>query len=222
MNKLKTAFVLALITFALAGFAPTSWRVHADEVCVTQYGNGQYGVECVPIDVTINKQVKNPVSLIFVENLGPTDDKFSPGAEVHFKLIIHNASSQDWSRVTVRDTLPQFLTFEAGPGTYDKNSKVLTIELENLKVNETQEREFLARVDDASAFAKDKTLFCEVRNHAEVRVDSRTDEDTADICIQTQVLGVTTLPVAGFESLALLIPFAGLGLTGFALIKKRN
>lgn len=217
MNKLKTAFGISLTAFALA--VPLS-GINAQS-CTTQYGNGQYGVECVPIDVTINKQVKNPISLIFVENLGPSDDKFSPGAEVHFRLSAHNASSQDWSKVTVRDTLPQYLTFEAGPGTYDKNSKVLTVELENLKVNETREFEFLAKVDESGAFSKDKSLFC-VTNHAEVKVDSRTDEDTAQLCIQTQVLGVTTLPVAGFDSLALLIPFAGLGLTGLALIKKRS
>ena len=217
MNKLKSAFGISLTTLALAASAQA---VNAQS-CTTQYGNGQYGVTCVPIDVTINKQVKNPISLIFVENLGPSDDKFSPGAEVHFKLIAHNASSQDWSKVTVRDTLPQYLTFEAGPGTYDKNSKVLTVELENLKVGESREFEFLARVDDSGAFSTDKTLFC-VTNHAEVNVDGRSDEDTAELCIQTQVLGVTTLPVAGFDSLALLIPFAGLGLTGLALIKKRS
>lgn len=217
MNKLKSVFGISLAVLALAASAQA---VNAQS-CTTQYGNGQYGVECVPIDVTINKQVKNPISLIFVENLGPSDDKFSPGAEVHFKLIVHNASSQEWSRVTVRDTLPQYLTFEAGPGTYDKNSKVLTVELENLKVNETRKFEFLAKVEPANVFPSDKSLFCVV-NHAEVAVDSRTDEDTAELCIQTQVLGVTTLPVAGFDSLALLIPFAGLGLTGLALIKKRS
>lgn len=217
MNKLKTTLGIALSAFALA-VLPSGVNAQS---CTTQYGNGQYGVECVPIDVTINKQVKDPISLVFVENLGPSDNKFSPGAEVNFKLIVHNASSQDWSKVTVRDTIPQFLTFEAGPGTYDKNSKVLTVELENLKANETREFEFLAKVDESGAFSKDKSLFC-VTNHAEVKVDSRTDEDTAELCIQTQVLGVTTLPVAGFDSLALLIPFAGLGLTGFALLKKRN
>lgn len=219
MNKLKSAFGISLAVLALAASAQA---VNA-ESCTTRYGNGQYGVECVPIDVTLNKQVNPPAGGpgVFVENLGPSDDKFSPGAEVSFKLIVHNASSQDWSRVTVRDTLPQYLTFEAGPGTYDKNSKVLTVELENLKVNETREFEFLARVEGANAFATDKSLFC-VTNHAEVNVDSRTDEDTAELCIQTQVLGVTTLPVAGFDSLALLIPFAGLGLTGLALLKKRS
>lgn len=216
MNKLKALFVISLTAIALA--VPPS-GINAQS-CTTQYGNGQYGTTCVPIDVTINKQVKNPISRIFVENLGPSDDKFSPGAEVHFKLIVHNASSQDWSRVTVHDTLPQFLTFEAGPGTYDSNSKLLTIELENLKVNETRELEFLAKVVSSNAFPTDKSLFCVV-NVAEVKVDSRTDEDTAQLCIQTQVLGVTTLPVAGFDAFALLVPFAGLGLTGLALLKKR-
>jgi len=216
MNKLKTALSLAFMSLLLTA---TAQAVNADS-CTTQYGNGQYGTTCVPTDVTINKQVKNPISLVFVENLGPTDEKFSPGAEVHFKLIVHNASSQDWSNVTVRDTLPQYLSYVAGPGSYDTNSKVLTTDLENVKVNESREIEILAKVDGAGSFAKDKSLFCVV-NHAEVKTDSRTDEDTAQLCIQTQVLGVTTLPVAGFDSFALLIPFTGIGLTGLALLKKR-
>src|SRR3990167_10888624 len=140
---LKTALVISLTTIALA----VSAKAVNAQSCTTQYGNGQYGAPCVPIDVTINKQIKNPISLIFVENLGPSDDKFSPGAEVHFKLIVHNASSQDWSRVTVRDTLPQYLSYVAGPGSYDTNSKVLTTDLENVKVNESREIEILAKVD---------------------------------------------------------------------------
>ena len=120
----------------------------------------------------------------------------------------------------MRDTLPQYLSYVAGPGSYDTNSKVLTTDLENVKVNESREIEILAKVDGAGSFAKDKSLFCVV-NHAEVKTDSRTDEDTAQLCIQTQVLGVTTLPVAGFDSFALLIPFTGIGLTGLALLKKR-
>lgn len=218
MNKLKALFAISLIAIALA--VPLS-GINAADICTTQYGNGAYGTTCVPIDVSINKMVKDPISGVFVENLGPSDDKFSPGAQVNFKLDIHNASSQDFTSVTVKDTLPQFLSFEAGPGRYDSGSKVLTVTLDNVKAGETRSFQFLAKVDPLSSFAKNKTLFCVV-NVANVNVDSRTDEDTAQLCIQTQVLGVTTLPVAGFDSLALLIPFAGLGLTGFALLRKRS
>lgn len=185
--------------------------------CTTQYGT----TTCVPADLTLNKEVRNPITGLFVENLGTTDATFSPGSEILYRLMIKNASGETFNPVTVRDVFPEFVTFVSGPGTYDTASRTLTFTLENVIAGETRRVEVLAKVADKNAFPSGKSFRC-VTNYAKATAPSRPDgdEDTAQFCIQTEVLGVTTLPVAGFDSLALLVPFAGLGLTGFALLKK--
>lgn len=193
-------------------------RPAAAETCTTQYG----GVTtCVPTDLTINKQVKNPVTNLFVENLSTTDPAFSPSGEVHFKLTIKNGSNLNFSSVTVKDVLPAYLSFEAGPGTYNASTKTLTFALENLLAGESRSVELLGKVDPATSFPTSKQFVCVV-NEGKVTVDTLSDKDTAQLCIQTQVLGVTTLPAAGFDDLVVLLPFIGTGLGGLALIRKKS
>lgn len=209
-NWIKSIIVIAV----LALLAPKAMA----QTCTTQYGGT---TTCVPADLTINKQVKNPVSNIFVENLSSTDPAFSPNTEVLFKLTIKNASGETFNPVTVKDTFPAYLTFVAGPGTYDKAANTLTFQLENLIAGETRTQEVLAKVVDTGAFPKGKTFVC-VTNAASVSALNRTDGDTAQLCIQTEVLGATTLPVAGFNDLLILLPFVGMGLGGIALLRKKN
>lgn len=185
--------------------------------CTTQYGGT---TTCQPADLIINKEVKNPLAGVFVENLTATDATFSPGAEVLFRLTIKNTSGETFNPVTVKDVFPDFLSFKAGPGTYDSASRTLTFTLENLAAGESRSVEILAKVENKTA---SQSLFC-VTNYSAVSAPARPsgDDDSAQLCIQTQVLGVTTLPVAGFNDLWLLVPFATLGLGGLALLKKRS
>ena len=48
------------------------------------------------------------------------------------------------------------------------------------------------------------------------------DEDNTKICVQTEVLGVTTLPQAGPEDYLPLLPFALIGITGVAMLFKQK
>lgn len=212
MNK-QILSGLALTAFT-AFFA--ALPVNAD-TCTTQYGGS---VTCNPTDLTINKQVANPITGIFVENLTSTDATFSPSADVHYRLIIKNASGETFNPVTVKDVFPSYLDFAAGPGIYDKASKTLTFTLDNVIAGETRTVEILAKVADKSAFPSGNSFFCVV-NTARVSALNRNDQDTAQACIQTQILGATTLPVAGFNDLLMLLPFAGVGLGGIALLKKK-
>lgn len=109
----------------------------------------------------------------------------------------------------------------AGPGTFDKPSNTLTFALENVIAGETRTVELLVKVVDKSAFPGGKSFFCVV-NGVNVSALNRNDGDTSQLCIQTEVLGATTLPAAGFNDLLLLLPFVGVGLGGFALLKKKS
>lgn len=213
--KTKNIVLSLLSTFAF--IALVSSPVQAD-TCTTQYGGT---TTCVPTDLTVNKQVKNPNTNVFVENLTTTDPTFTAGKEVLYKLIVKNSSGQTFDPITVRDTLPQYLTFVSGPGSYNAATRVLEFELTKMIAGETREIEVLARVLEASQLPAGKTLFCVV-NTVEVSALNRVDSDSAQVCLQNGVLGVTTLPVAGVNDLLLLLPFAGVGLGGLALLKKRG
>lgn len=208
----KNIVLSALATLALLAI-PAS-QVFAQS-CTTQYG-GQ--VTCAPADLTINKQVQNPVTKSFVENLTTSDPTYKPGDNVLFQLTITNSSGQTFDPVTVKDVLPPFLTFVAGPGSYDAGSNTLTFMLNNLIAGETRSVQIMAHVNSI-----DKSMVC-VNNYAEARDDAvgRFDSDNAQLCLSTNVLGATTLPVAGFNDYLLLLPFAGVSLSGLALLKKRS
>jgi uncharacterized repeat protein (TIGR01451 family) len=208
--------VLSLISglALIAGLAKVASPAYAD-YCTTQYGGTQ---TCQPSDLLINKQVQNPVNGNFVENLSSSDHSFSPGNNVLFRLTIQNVSGQTFDPVVVKDILPSYLTFVAGPGTYNASTNTLTFTLNNLIAGETRNIEITAKVLPTSV------SFACINNYAEARADivGRFDSDTAQVCIVTNVLGATTLPVAGFNDMLVLLPFAGIGLTGVALLKKKS
>jgi uncharacterized repeat protein (TIGR01451 family) len=208
-----------LITASLP-FIALAHPVFAD-MCNESYGT----TTCQATDLTVNKQVAKPIasgsaSQVFVENL-TASDAVAPGQEVTFKLTVKNASGQTFNPVSVTDVLPAHLTFVAGPGTYDQPGKpggTLRFNLDNMIAGETRTVEILTKVVDAKALPKGPSTFCE-DNTANVSALNRNDQDKAQVCIGTQVLGATTLPIAGFNDLALLVPFMGLGLGGLSLIK---
>lgn len=214
------SIVLSLVT-AVASLAVFASPAYAD-MCTTQYGGEQ---TCKPSDLTINKEVRNPSTLNFVENLSSTDPTFAPGSDVLYRLIIKNSSGETFNPVTVRDVLPSFLTFVSGPGSYDSGSNTLIFSLDNLIAGETRSVDIMARVKNISDF-NGKSFVC-VNNYAEVKAlnlpaqAGRFDSDTAQICLSNNVLGATTLPVAGFNDYLFLLPFAGVGLTGIALLLKK-
>lgn len=218
---MKQKFVFATIALVLFGLTALVGNVSAQE-CTTQYGGT---VDCPPTDLVINKQVSQPVtntkggvtaSATFVENLG-TATPYAAGSEVVYRLIVTNNSGQTFNPVTVKDVLPTYLTFVSGPGTYDAPTRTLTIQLENLIAGETRTIDFVAQVVSANQFPVNQNVFC-VTNYAEARALNRFDSDTAQLCLAA----AASLPVAGYDDMLLLLPFAGVGLSGLVLIKKKN
>jgi uncharacterized repeat protein (TIGR01451 family) len=212
---------IAMMLLSLAGALFLLAKGVSAQECVTQYGGTNYGTPCQPVDLTVNKLVQHPTtSGVFVENLTSNDPSYSAGSEILFKMTIKNSSGETFHPVTVRDVLPEHLTFVSGPGTYDTSSRTLTFTMDNLVAGESRTVEILTRVVNV---ATDAALLCE-SNFVKVTAPARPngDEDTSQFCVQTQVLGVTTLPVAGYNDLLVILPFAAAGLGGIALLKKRG
>lgn len=230
MNKHLFSYLFVATVGFMAALPIVS--VAQAETCTTQYGNGQYGTTtCVPTDLSVDKQVRNPITGVFVENLLSGDATYSPNSEVTYLLRIHNSSNQDFATVQVTDAVPDTMVNpKVDESDQDKvrdvknpdNRTLVFVLKDTLKAGETREIKVKAMVRDVSVFPKDKSLICDVTNKAQVTAEDRSDEDTASLCVTKDVLGVTTLPSAGPEDYLPLLPFVGMGITGMALIFKRK
>ncbi len=179
--------------------------------CETQYGGGEVCVKTG--ELQIDKKVWDPQGNTFVDNLGLTSYRFSAGEEIVFKLKIKNVGDKTFSEVEVKDTLPEFLVLTSGD---------LSFKITDLTPGETEEREIKAKVVDADKLPADQSTVCVV-NNAETWTGDERDKDTAQVCIEKKVLGVT--PVTGpANGLAILTLSVIAGIIGISFLKfsKKN
>lgn len=230
---------VAIVTTLLVG----ATVVKAEE-CTSQYGGSQYGTDCNPGDLTINKEVQKigykdaNGNAIYVDNLSLSDASASAGNYMTFKLTVKNNSDRDFTDIEVKDIFPPFMSYPVSEGkgplsylsggdvksaSYDPSSRTLFMRLENFKKNEERAIIVTAKVDEAKAFPSGKSNVCIV-NTAQVKAEgNRFDEDTAQICVASgEVKGVSTLPKAGFNQILLAIPTGLLGLIGIKLTRNKK
>lgn len=210
-NSIKTK--LAVSAFLVAGALIFSPSVAA-QTCTTQYGGT---TTCSTAAISINKKLLNPITNTYVENMSTTDTAFTAGAsEIVYSITVMNNTNQTASNVKVEDTMPDPLSFESGPGTY--SGKTLTYTIDSLNPGQSHTDYVLTRVG-----ASQTAFFC-VRNTATVSLSDKAniDTDQAQACITTSAGGIATLPIAGFDDLILIIPFAVTGLAGLGLLKKKS
>ena len=213
-----------------------SFAVKANaSTCQPIYGGGE---TCVQVgNLSINKTVKNPSTGGFVDNLNINDPKYSPTSTVDFQITVTNTGSGNISSATVKDTLPNYVTFVSGPGSFDANSKVLTFTVNNLGSGQSQTFNVTAKVVDQGALPANQGVTCVVNQVSATANDNMQSSDNSQFCIEkpsqpgtpsTTTKGglkvfpapkVTTTPATGPEMLALigLIPS---GIAGLILRKK--
>lgn len=209
-----------------------SSRVYAEDTgCVAIYGGGEVCPQ--KGNIVVNKKVLNPQTGALVDTLGINDFKFSSDQTVNFKITVTNTGQAMLSKVTVKDILPQFLTFVSGPGSFDANTKTLTFDVTNLNAGESRTFDVTAKVVTSDQMPSDKTITC-VFNQAIGTSDSQISQDNVQLCIQKVVptqtpttkgglkvfppQPVVTTPSTGPE----MIPLMGLipaGIGGFFLKK---
>jgi uncharacterized repeat protein (TIGR01451 family) len=200
-------FALSLSIGASSVFAGT---------CTNQYGAT---IDCQPDNLTVNKQVQDPISGAFVENI--TSARFVNGNNVIFRLTISNSSGETFSDVKVEDKLPDNLDYvDSDPtGTWDKTNKTVTITIGQMPAD-TKKTVFVWAKVVGSYPAEDP--FCR-DNWAKVWATARPNgsTDTARICITNKVLGTTSLPTAGVNDVVMMIPLLAMAGTGVALMRKK-
>lgn len=197
-------FLFGVLVFAL------STSVYSGEGCDGAYG--QYG-ECAPsVNILMDKMVRKPDVDEFVDNLSSSDPRFLAEDEVFFRLKVKNTSNAKLSNVTVKDFVPDFLDPVDVVGSFDSDSREVTINAGDFDPDEEKVYTLKFKVVKQDNLPSDRSLICEV-NKANAAADDVSDEDTAQFCIEKQVLRVSEVPSAGPEmGVALLVgQFAALG-----------
>lgn len=176
--------------------------------CETQYGGNEV---CVTTgELQIDKEVLDPRnSGVYRDNLFLTDYQFKTSENVTFKLKVKNVGDNTLNNVRVYDNLPSFLFFTG------ETAHEFTIE--HLNPGDSQEFEVKTRVVAESQLEADR--ICGV-NTAEVWADDdQHDKDTSEVCATKKVLGVSTLPETGNNTLFFVFGVSlVIAMFGFALI----
>ena len=209
MKKSIASIFLFFLMFYVSSF---TFHVYA------QYG--QYGGETPSFSIVVDKMVSTPQTsnggnIKYVDNLIPADPRFSPGQDVWFKIKVKNTSNINLQAVEVKDFVPEYLLPLEGPGIWNSDNRTIVWDAGDFNVDEEKTYYLKMRVYDQSFLPADKSLFCLI-NKIEVKNNVASDDDTAQLCIEKQVLGVQKVPSAGPEmGLALLaanILLAGVGI----------
>lgn len=94
---------------------------------------GQYGGAIPSKTILIEKMVGKPAQtkgsteqLDYVDNLSPSDPRFSPDGQIVFRLKVKNTSDVTLYDVQVKDFVPAYLTPVSGPGSFDSSSRTVS------------------------------------------------------------------------------------------------
>lgn len=159
-------------------------------------------------------------TLSYVDNLGTADYKFKPGDEVSFQLKVKNTANTVLQNVTVKDFVPAYLAPIEGPGSFDEKSKMITFSAGDFAINKEKTYTLKMRIIQQNQLPQDKGLFC-IINKATAETGNATDEDTVQLCIEKQVIGVEKVPSAGPTIGVFFLPLAAALLSGGIYLKVR-
>jgi len=190
---------------------------------------GQYGQPAPVESILIDKQVSKPVTQTkggtltyeYVDNLTPSDVRFQPGQEIYYKLRVKNTSSIVLNNIMVNDKVPFYINPIEGPGTYDANSRTISFNAGTFNPDEEKLFYFKMQWFTQDKLPSDRGLMC-VSNYARAYTNNASDDDTAQACVEKQVVGVIQAPKAGPEmNIALVagqLVMLGVGIT----LKKKS
>uniref|UniRef100_A0A7C4RAN2 DUF11 domain-containing protein n=1 Tax=candidate division CPR3 bacterium TaxID=2268181 RepID=A0A7C4RAN2_UNCC3 len=206
MKNLFLRLILIVNTIIILGEVFSPGKTLADGGCVPVYGGG---VECPKAgQVLVDKKVRNPASGVFVDNLGLYDPKYLPEQIVTFQITVKNSGDETISNLQVVDTLPQFVDYMSGPGSYDNTSRKLSFNVSNLGAGISQVFQIKGRVSHQAALPEEKSTICPV-NVVDASFGSQKDHDESQFCVEKQI-NVPTVPKAGPEHWV--FSLAGLGI----------
>ncbi len=218
---MKKIFTLLTTLFAVIPFVTI-----VPKNSFAQYG--QYGQTTSSQSVFIDKQVGKPVGttkggqtqIEYVDNLTLSDTRFKPGAEVYFRIRVKNTSQVALNSVIVTDTLPAYIEPIEGPGTFDSVNRIISFGAGHFSPGEEKIYFLKTQLYGQDKLPNDKGLMC-ITNHVKAYNDIVSDDDTAQFCVEKEVIGVKQTPKAGPE-LNLLLLAGQMGLLGIGITVKKK
>lgn len=210
IDQMKNYFQLFIFVILITLVSPKLTFADGNTRCETQYGGTQICVSTGQLQ--INKEVLDPISNKYVDNLGINNYKFAPGEVATFRISVRNVGDNNLSKVSVSDS-PQseFLSLASGN---------LNFDLTDLKPGEVRSTEVKLRVADASKMPQNNVI-C-VINSAEAVSDSNRDKDSAQLCLERKtVVPVVTkaLPPTGAQDWLFAIFGGASSFAGIRLMK---
>lgn len=218
MNIVQILFLVILFFSSFAGSAYAS-----GDDCQVIYGGGYSGSQsCAKL--TIDKKVQKPGGKDFVDELSGSDPMYSENQEVLFKIVVQNTGSDKLSDVIIIDTLPQYLTYASGTGSFDAKKNTLTIKLSKpLESGKSQEYIVKMKVVAHLPFV-DGGFFCVTNAASVTEKEGASANDSTQLCLEKKLKVYPTqtvkqTPETGPEAMALPILF---GMGGFGWYLKRK
>jgi uncharacterized repeat protein (TIGR01451 family) len=156
-----------------------------------------YGGNEVKRSIVIDKKLRPIKDVKFYDNLDRGQKIFVEGNFIDFNIVIENSGSEKLSQVEVKDILPKYLELVFYPGTYDKDTNVITWNFYDFNPGDSKTYLIRARIKNLPVGENGKTIFKMV-NRSEVRSGDLFDSDTASYYVETK-----TTPSTGSEGLIL-------------------
>ena len=164
----------------------------------------------------------------YVENLTVNDPRYTPGANINFKITVKNTGDRDIINLNVVDTFPQLLSYVSGFSNANANGNGNTVNFVIAKLEAGKTAEYIV-ITKADASKLNQAIVCPVNKVVATSNDGTTAQDESQVCIEKPVITpiteiqakpmVKNIPSTGPE-LAYLFGLASTGALGMFLRKK--
>ena len=206
---------------------------------MAQYG--QYSAPTPSQTIMITKMVAMPNANLtdptqgnYVNNLTPSNPRFTASEFIFFKITVQNTSTVTLNNAVFTDFVPDFLTPVAGPGTFDPTRRAITFNIGDMGPGAQNTYYLQMQIANQSTLPSESGVFCKV-NTAQASADNTPiDQSTSQFCIETAapvatptatptpaIQRVTTVPSTGPEFDFLVLGANIIALTTGIYLKKK-
>lgn len=183
MNKIVFSLFLSSTFYVLSS-------IPAHAACQPIYGGG---LTCEQKGkITIDKTIKRPSDGQFVDTLSSLEPSFAPNNMVEFRIVVKNTETRAVKTITVKDVLPSTLTYVSSPGKFDEGSRTITIDVGELKANESK----TYNIQTKTQVVQERKCSANV---ATVTQGKNTNQDLSEFCIQDGQIPQTNEPETADE-----------------------
>lgn len=166
------------------------------------------GPTCTNNTFSVQKEVLNPETNVFVHDLGMTDPKYHSNDLVPFQITVTNSGKTALTQVVVKDIFPKEIQFSDGPGVYDKATRTLTFMINNLAPHHAQLFTINSYAETQDKFPG--STFCVTNQVSALPSSGLPSEDSSQVCMTKITATPSTGPISWQLPLLTLLAACGL------------